>query len=107
MYHDVLQYTVYSLILAYGIHISSLDWTTVARRGSSSSWCPVSCLTHIMDSSNTQLMTPTLCKSALCQPSWITTMNGESVGNTKQSINLQFCKITTTYKLQQLQLSTM
>lgn len=63
----------------YGVFLCQSGWTTAARRESSSSWCPVSSLTRIMDSSNTQPMIPTLCRSAPCQPSWTTTMTGESV----------------------------
>lgn len=54
----------------------SSGWTIVVHPESSSSWFPVSSLTHTMDYLNTPLMTLTLCRSAPCQPLWTTIMNG-------------------------------
>ncbi len=52
-------------------------WTTADLPGSSSSWFPGSCSTLIMVCLSTRPTTPTLSRSAPCQPLWTITMNGE------------------------------
>lgn len=70
------------VLRAYGVFLCQSGWTTVDRPESSSSWCLVSSLTRITDSSNTRPTILTLCRSAQCRPSWTTTMNGELAGIT-------------------------